>query len=224
MTELPHRKIRSFVRRPGRVTSAQRRALKDLTPLWCLSIREQIDMSKTFGRNSPRVLDIGFGDGEALVTLAVNNPDVDYLGIEVHEPGIGHLLLLLQRAGIKNVRIIQHDAVEVIEEMLMDHQFDVVNMFFPDPWPKKRHHKRRLIQPLFIHNIGRILRSNGVLHIATDWKDYALHIKNVLSENKKFTEISYNENDSLLQRPPTKFERRGKRLGHITTDLLYRLI
>ena len=139
MTDPRFRKVRSFVRRPGRITSAQRRALTELMPLWGVPFGDRpIDAVEVFGRDALRVLDIGFGDGEALLTLAVINPSIDYLGVEVHEPGIGHLLLLIQRAGITNVRVIRHDAVEVVESRLLGGQFDAVNLFFPDPWPKKR--------------------------------------------------------------------------------------
>ena len=180
-------------------------------------------MPYIFDREALRVLDIGFGDGEALLTLAANNPTIDYLGIEVHEPGIGHLLLLLERANIANVRIIPHDAVEVLDEMLADCQFDVVNLFFPDPWPKKRHHKRRLIQPSFIQNVSRVLKTGGVLHITTDWDDYALHIREVLKNNHQFSLSTEDETLPLLFRPPTKFERRGRQLGHDVTELYFRL-
>ncbi len=180
-------------------------------------------MPYIFEREALRVLDIGFGDGEALLTLAANNPTIDYLGIEVHEPGIGHLLLLLERANIANVRIIPHDAVEVLDEMLLDCQFNAVNLFFPDPWPKKRHHKRRLVQASFIQNVSRVLKADGVLHITTDWDDYALHIKEVLKNNKQFSLSTEDESLPLLYRPPTKFERRGRKLGHNVTELYFRL-
>jgi tRNA (guanine-N7-)-methyltransferase len=223
MTEQHYRKVRSFVKRPGRLTSAQQKALNQLLPRWGIPFGGQIDMPYIFDREALRVLDIGFGDGEALLTLAANNPTIDYLGIEVHEPGIGHLLLLLERANIANVRIIPHDAVEVLDEMLSDCQFDVVNLFFPDPWPKKRHHKRRLIQPSFIQNVSRVLKAGGVLHITTDWDDYALHIREVLKNNKQFSLSTEDEALPLLYRPPTKFERRGRQLGHDVTELYFRL-
>jgi tRNA (guanine-N7-)-methyltransferase len=223
MTEQHYRKVRSFVKRPGRLTSAQQKALNQLLPRWGIPFGGPIDMPYIFDREALRVLDIGFGDGEALLTLAANNPTIDYLGIEVHEPGIGHLLLLLERANIANVRIIPHDAVEVLDEMLSDCQFDVVNLFFPDPWPKKRHHKRRLIQPSFIQNVSRVLKAGGVLHITTDWDDYALHIREVLKNNKQFSLSTEDETLPLLYRPPTKFERRGRQLGHDVTELYFRL-
>jgi len=224
MTDSQHRKVRSFVRRAGRMTNAQRRALTDLMPRFGIPFQDgPLDPVRIFGRDTERVLDIGFGDGEALLTLAANNPSVDYLGLEVHEPGIGHLLLLLERAGTSNVRVIHHDAVEVLERMLPGQQFNVVNLLFPDPWPKKRHHKRRLVQPDFVRNVARVLRPGGLFHVATDWADYAEHVRNVLEDSDQFSRSSEEgEVDPLYQRPPTKFERRGRQLGHDVTDLHFR--
>ena len=224
MTDRRFRKVRSFVRRPGRMTSAQRRALTELMPLWGIPFGDRpIDAVEVFGRDAPRVLDIGFGDGEALLTLAVNNPSIDYLGVEVHEPGIGHLLLLIQRAGITNVRVIRHDAVEVVESRLPGGQFDAVNLFFPDPWPKKRHHKRRLVQPAFMRQVARILKPGGLFHVATDWSDYADHIVTVLAGTDLLRPASRPDAEpALYRRPPTKFERRGVQLGHDVIDLYFR--
>jgi tRNA (guanine-N7-)-methyltransferase len=219
------RKIRSFVRRPGRATAAQRRAFADLLPRFDAgAAREPLDLPRVFGRDARRVLDIGFGDGEALVTNALNNPSVDYLGIEVHEPGIGHLLLLLEQAGATNVRVIARDAAEVVPELLPARSFDVVDLFFPDPWPKKRHHKRRLVQPPFVAELARVLKPGGFLHVATDWADYARHTREVLAAEPRFTEIERAAlaGEPLALRPPTKFERRGVRLGHDVADLYYR--
>src|SRR5690606_12398417 len=176
METRPLRKVRSFVRRPGRITAAQRRALDTLLPRFGLPFEERrLDLDAVFGRAAPRVLDIGFGDGEALVTTAARYPHIDYLGVEIHEPGVGHLLILLERAGIENVRVIVHDVVEVIDAMLPDASFDAINLFFPDPWPKKRHHKRRLVQPPFIAQCERIMKPGALLHVATDWAPYAEH-------------------------------------------------
>ena len=219
------RKIRSFVRRPGRTTSAQQRALTTLMPIFGVPFEERIiDFLKIFGRDAPRVLDIGFGDGEGLFSHAVNHPDIDYLGVEVHEPGIGHLLLLLERAGITNLKIIQRDVMEILGQMLPMASFEVVNLFFPDPWPKKRHHKRRLVQANFVEAIAGILKPDGLLHIATDWTDYTEHIEKLFLETKKFIERSPKKitEQALAQRLPTKFERRGKLLGHTVRDLYYK--
>jgi tRNA (guanine-N7-)-methyltransferase len=213
------------VRRPGRATAAQRRAFVELLPRFeACTAAGPLDLQKLFGRDSRRVLDIGFGDGEALVTNALNNPTVDYLGIEVHEPGIGHLLLLLEQAAATNVRVIARDAAEAIPQLLPAASFDTVDLFFPDPWPKKRHHKRRLVQPPFIVEVARVLKPSGLLHVATDWADYARHTRDVLAASVEFVPVAAEElcENSLARRPPTKFERRGRRLGHDVVDLFYR--
>ena len=216
------RKVRSYVHRPGRATSGQRRALTDLWPRFGVDEKVgPIDLPALFGREAPRVLDIGFGDGEALVTTAINYPAIDYLGVEVHEPGVGHLLLLLERSGATNVRVIRRDAAEVLPQLLPNASFAAVNLFFPDPWPKSRHHKRRLVQPPFIAEVARVLADDGLLHIATDWADYARHTLEVLAHAAEFAPIDSSA-DALAFRPPTKFERRGRRLGHEVVDLFYR--
>ena len=219
------RRVRSFVRRPGRVTKGQQRALEELLPRWGIPYAEQqIAPAEVFGRDARRVLDIGFGDGDALLTAAARYPDIDYLGIEVHEPGIGHLLALLERARLTNIRVIARDAVDVIDRMLPASSFDAVNLFFPDPWPKKRHHKRRIVQPDFIAAVARILRPGGLLHIATDWADYAGQISLVMSQAESFAETSAESlaDEPLAFRAPTKFERRGRSLGHDVVDYYYR--
>ena len=218
------RKVRSFVRRPGRATAAQRRAFAELLPRYGVSDNARLDLVQLFGREARRVLDIGFGDGEALVTSAVNNPGVDYLGVEVHEPGVGHLLLLLEKTGATNVRVIARDAADVLPEIIEDASFDCVDLFFPDPWPKKRHHKRRLVQPAFIAEVKRVLKPHGLLHVATDWADYARHTSEVLAATPEFEPIAAEalRDEPLAKRPPTKFERRGRRLGHDVADLYYR--
>ena len=224
MEDKPLRKIRSFVRRPGRTTAAQSKALVDLIPRYGVDYQEErLDLEALFGRSTKTVLDIGFGDGEALLTAAANNPETDYLGVEVHDPGVGHLLLLLERAGLTNVRVIRHDAVEVLDAMLGDACLDGVNVFFPDPWPKKRHHKRRLIQPPVALEFARVLRPGGILHIATDWENYSEHIREVIGATAAFAEISPDRpgSQSESRRPPTKFERRGQKLGHSVWDLTY---
>jgi len=219
------RKVRSFVRRPGRVTAAQRRALEQLLPRFGVPAEVQIplDLDALFGRRAPRVLDIGFGDGEALVTCAANHSQIDYLGVEVHEPGIGHLLLLLEKANLTNVRVIARDAADVVRE-LGDGSFDAVNLFFPDPWPKKRHHKRRLVQASFTAEIARVLKDGGLFHVATDWADYAEHARAVIAAEVRLAPAKNDDDlchNPLAFRPPTKFERRGRRLGHEVVDLHY---
>ena len=224
MENRPLRKIRSFVRRPGRTTIAQNKALASLMPRFGIEFQEEpLDLETVFGRSRPRLLDIGFGDGEALLTAAANNPEIDYLGVEVHDPGVGHLLLLLERADLSNVRIIKRDVVEVLGSMLGDASLAGVNLFFPDPWPKKRHHKRRLVQPSIAHEFARVIETGGRLHIATDWQDYAEHVRDVIAASGAFAAVSTTEleTDAASLRPPTKFERRGQRLGHSVWDLLY---
>jgi tRNA (guanine-N7-)-methyltransferase len=219
------RKIRSFVRRPGRATAAQRRAFAELLPRFEADPAQgPLDLPRLFGRDARRVLDIGFGDGEALVTNALNNPTVDYLGLEVHEPGIGHLLLLLEQARVTNVRVIARDAADVVPELLPAASFDAVDLLFPDPWPKKRHHKRRLVQPPFVAELARVLKPGGFLHVATDWADYARHTREVLAQSANLVTIEAADlcEDPLARRPPTKFERRGLRLGHDVVDLFFR--
>jgi tRNA (guanine-N7-)-methyltransferase len=219
------RRVRSFVRRPGRLTAAQSRALSELLPRFGASPGEgPLDLTALFGREAQRVLDIGFGDGEAVVTCAANFGDFDYLGVEVHEPGIGHLLLLLEKTGLTNVRVIARDAADVVPQLLGDASFAAVNLFFPDPWPKKRHHKRRLVQPVFVAELARVLIPDGLFHVATDWADYAVHTREVLARDGRFTSVEHGglDHNPLAFRPPTKFERRGRRLGHDVVDLYYR--
>ncbi|MGD8339993.1 MAG: tRNA (guanosine(46)-N7)-methyltransferase TrmB [Gammaproteobacteria bacterium] len=218
------RRVRSFVRRPGRITKGQQRALDELLPLWGIPYAERTaSPADAFGRDAERVLDIGFGDGEALLTAAARFPDIDYLGIEVHEPGIGHLLTLIERAGLTNIRIVDRDAVDVITQMLPDRSFDAVNLFFPDPWPKKRHHKRRIVKPEFVDQVARILKPDGIFHIATDWADYVEHIRLVMQSARAFREVDADclSHEPLAFRAPTKFERRGRRLGHEVVDFYY---
>ena len=220
-----HRRVRSFVRRPGRITASQQRALSELWPRYGIDYRDaQLDLDEVFGRAAPRILDIGFGDGEALVTMAARSPDVDFLGVEVHEPGIGHLLVLLERAQLENVRIIASDVVDVIDQMIAPQSLDGVNIFFPDPWPKKRHHKRRLISDAFMPRLAAITRPDALLHIATDWQPYAEVITEVLDRAPEFEVIETPPPGTMpiAERPPTKFERRGQRLGHNVTDFYYR--
>jgi tRNA (guanine-N7-)-methyltransferase len=220
-----HRRVRSFVKRHGRLTPAQRHALAKLFPTWGIGFtNEPLDLELVFGRAAPRVLDIGFGNGEALLATAASMPDVDYVGVEVHEPGVGHLLVLLEQTGLGNVRVIMHDVVEVVDSMLVGTLFDTVNIFFPDPWPKTRHHKRRLIQPDFLDSLKRIMRPEALLHIATDWSNYAEHIRALIGRDSEFVELEEAAalQNRLAYRPPTKFERRGRALGHSIVDLYYR--
>ena len=223
MTETPvHlRSVRSFVRRAGRLTPSQERALTDLWPVFGADFTgEPLDFNALFGRQAPRVLEIGFGNGESLVQQAQENPNLDFIGIEVHEPGIGHCLLKAHEAGITNLRLINHDAVEVLALAIPAASLQRINIYFPDPWPKKRHHKRRLIQPTFIARLHGRLQVDGTLHIATDWANYAEHIDDVMRATALFDPEERREHagDQPLDRPGTKFERRGLKRGHRIVD------
>ncbi|UCG74002.1 MAG: tRNA (guanosine(46)-N7)-methyltransferase TrmB [Chromatiales bacterium] len=212
------RRVRSFVRRTGRVTAGQQRALAELWPRWGVEPpADTLDLDTLFGRQAPRVMEIGIGNGDVLLTMAAQYPEQDFLGVEVHEPGIGHCLLGLEKAGLDNVRLIREDAVVVLQHWLAGACLDRVNLFFPDPWPKKRHHKRRIVQPAFVALVAARLKPGGLLHMATDWAPYAEHIEEVLAASADFVPLAADSD-----RPPTKFERRGERLGHEIRDLRYR--
>ncbi|MBN2700407.1 MAG: tRNA (guanosine(46)-N7)-methyltransferase TrmB [Methylothermaceae bacterium] len=215
----PRRRIRSFVRREGRLTPGQERALENLWPRYGLSPNRILTPETTFSRPAPLILEIGFGNGESLLQMAVQYPGFNYLGIEVHRPGVGRLFLGLSEHGLENVRVYHADAVEVLQSCLAEETLDRINIFFPDPWPKKRHHKRRLIQPDFVALLASRLKSGGLLHLATDWPDYAEHMRTVLAASPAF---QTTEPDRLTPpRPLTKYERRGRRLGHPVQDLAY---
>lgn len=220
--ETKRRQIRSFVLREGRLTSGQQRALEVLWPRYGVDIAsDALDFGALFGRAAPVVLEIGFGNGESLAQMAGAHPDVDFIGIEVHRPGVGHLLQLIEKHALANVRILCRDAVEVIKNNIADASLQQVNIFFPDPWHKKRHHKRRLVQPDFVSLLFRKLRSEGMLHVATDWEDYAEHTRAVMRDQPGFSLVA---TDHVLPRPGTKFEQRGLGLGHSIHDLVYRKI
>lgn len=222
----PRRTVRSFVLRMGRATAAQQRAMTELWPVYGIEFANQpIDLDAIFGRTAPRMIEIGFGDGEALLDYARANPDVDCIGIEVHRPGVGHLLLGVQAAGLTNLRVICHDAVEVLQH-LAPASISFAHIFFPDPWPKKRHHKRRLIQPPFVALLARVLKGDGVLRLATDWEHYAHHMREVLDGSADFSNLAAQSGfiERPQMRPLTRFERRGQRLGHSVWDLAYRKV
>lgn len=220
----PRRRIRSFVLRTGRATAGQLRALEELWPKYGIDTSEPLDLDLLFARRAPRMLEIGFGAGEALLAFAQAHPDIDCLGIEVHRPGVGHLMLGAHTHGLTNLRVSDRDAVEVMRDQLAPAALDVVHIFFPDPWHKKRHHKRRLIQPPFVELLARVIAPNGVLRLATDWQDYAEQMRAVLDASTAFANVAGDAGfvTRTELRPLTRFERRGHRLGHGVWDLEYR--
>ena len=215
-------RIRSYVLRAGRVGSGQARAMAELGPKFVVPYRPQpLDLNPLFGRVAPKILEIGFGMGESLAEIASAHPENDYLGVEVHTPGVGALLKQTGERGLNNIRIIQHDAVEVLNHMLAPASLDGVHIFFPDPWHKTRHHKRRLIQPPLVQLLASRLQSGGYLHLATDWEDYAAQMLTVLREEPKLVNSATDFAPRPDARPLTKFEARGLRLGHGVWDLLF---
>jgi tRNA (guanine-N7-)-methyltransferase len=222
----PHRPIRSFVVRAGRMTVGQSRALEDLWPRYGVEYdAKPLDFDALFGRRAPRTLEIGFGNGEHLAALAAGHPERDYFGIEVHRPGVGHLLMLAGERGLTNVRASQHDAVEVLREQIAPAALDEVLVLFPDPWHKKRHNKRRLIQPPFVELLATRLATGGVFRLATDWEEYALQMLEVLRGAHALFENESPAGDWMPrpeERAPTRFEKRGARLGHGVWDLAFR--
>lgn len=227
-TPAGHPRIRSYVLRAGRVGSGQQRALDELGPRFLLPYQPQIaDLDAVFGRAGsdsnpvPRVLEIGFGMGEGLAEVAAAHPDTDYIGVEVHTPGVGSLLKQLGERGLTNLRVIQHDAVEVLEKMIAPASLAGVQVFFPDPWHKKRHNKRRLIQPPLVALLASRLAPGGRLHLATDWEDYAVQMLEVLSAEPLLANTGTDYVPRPDTRPLTKFEQRGIRLGHGVWDLVF---
>jgi tRNA (guanine-N7-)-methyltransferase len=217
-----HRPIRSFVLRQGRVSNAQQRAHQTLLPQFGIPYAPRvIDLDDVFGRRAPRILEIGFGMGETTATLAALHPENDYLGIEVHTPGVGSLLKSIAEQNLTNVRIVQHDAVDVLCYMIPHNAFDGVHVFFPDPWPKKRHHKRRLLQPAFIALLIERMKPGAYLHVATDWQEYAEYVLTVLQNNPLLVNAATDYAPRPAYRPHTKFESRGLKLGHGVWDIIF---
>jgi tRNA (guanine-N7-)-methyltransferase len=219
------RAIRSFVTRSGRITTAQVRALEELWPRYGVELgAAPIDLDAVFGRRARRVAEIGFGNGENLLALAASRPAEDFLGIEVHRPGVGRLLLQLEERALGNVRVVCHDAVEVLERYLGGPCLDEVLILFPDPWPKKRHHKRRLLQPSFVALLAQRLKSGGALRLATDWEPYAVEMLSTLAAEPRLRNVATD--GGFIPRPaersPTRVARRGGRLGHQVWDLEFR--
>ncbi|MCD1598516.1 tRNA (guanosine(46)-N7)-methyltransferase TrmB [Rheinheimera aquimaris] len=219
------RKIRSFVLREGRLTKGQQHALDTYWRDYGLQYQSSpLQLAEVFGRSSAVVLEIGFGMGKSLVQMAKEAPEKDFIGIEVHRPGVGACLSDAVAQQVKNLRVFEHDAVEVLEDTIADNSLDTVQLFFPDPWHKKRHHKRRIVQPEFVQLLRRKLKPGGVFHMATDWENYAGHMLEVMQAAEGFSNLSADNTyvERPEHRPLTKFEQRGQRLGHGVWDLMYK--
>ena len=209
--------------RQGRVSNAQRRAVDSLLPVFGIAyISAPYDFDAAFTRSAPTFLEIGFGMGETTAQIAAEQPQNNYIGVEVHTPGVGGLLRLIEAQHLTNIRIIQHDAVDVVTHMIPAGSLSGVHVFFPDPWPKKRHHKRRLLQPAFVHLLASRLQSGGYLHVATDWEEYAAQILPVLSAEPRLVNSAESFAPRPAYRPLTKFESRGLKLGHGVWDIVFR--
>ena len=209
------------MRRAGRLTPGQAQALQELWPVFGIDFSDElIDLDSVFSRAAPRVLEIGFGNGETLVEQAAVNPSTDFIGIEVHEPGVGHCLLRAHAAGISNLRLSRHDAIDVLRQQIPDASLRRINLYFPDPWPKKRHHKRRILQHAFLQMLSRKIEPGGTFHIATDWQDYAEQIDELIGSDHSFrlSERRTHGGGDPLDRSTTRFERRGLQQGHKIWD------
>jgi tRNA (guanine-N7-)-methyltransferase len=220
----PARSVRSYVLRAGRITDAQQRALAELWPRYGVDFAATfLDLDRLFGRVAPRTLEIGFGNGEHLLARALAAPERDFLGIEVHRPGIGHLLLAAGKAGLGNLRVIAHDAVEVLQQQIEAASLDELQLLFPDPWPKARHHKRRIVQSAFADLAASRLKPEGRLHVATDWEPYAEDMLSVLAGCEALRNAAEHGgfSEQVMLRSATRFERRGERLGHRVRELLF---
>lgn len=222
---LTSQSIRSFVLRQGRMSEAQHRFLDEMMPRVGLPFRsEPVDLAQVFGRKAPQIVEIGFGMGQATAQIAQARPDDDFVGIEVHAPGVGSLCKLIDEGGITNLRIVQHDAVEVLRDMIPEASLAGVHIYFPDPWPKKRHHKRRLVQGPFVKLIASRLAPGGYLHCATDWEEYAQQMLEVLSAEPLLANTAEGFAPKPDYRPLTKFENRGIKLGHGVWDVVFKRV
>ncbi|OUR82100.1 tRNA (guanosine(46)-N7)-methyltransferase TrmB [Cycloclasticus sp. 46_120_T64] len=216
------RRIRSFVKREGRLTPGQQSAIDTGWPQFGLDPTQAINTSELFANDNPVTLEIGFGNGDSLATMAAAEPNRNFIGIEVHRPGVGHLLRLVLEKGLSNVRVFDTDAIEVLQQAIPDHSLDCVQLFFPDPWHKKRHHKRRIVRADFLDLIHRKLQTSGKFHAATDWQHYAEHMLETLNAHPHFNNASSSDySERPEHRPLTKFENRGLRLGHGVWDLIF---
>jgi len=224
MTEPTHRNIRSFVLRKGRLTIAQQHALDELWPHYGIERSETLlDFDDHFDRPADVIVEIGFGNGESTWQMAQQEPEKNFIGIEVHQPGVGQLLMALEEHQIDNVRIAREDAVVFLQQRIANDSLAGIRIYFADPWPKKRHHKRRIIQAEFVSQLARCIRKDGILHLATDWQPYAVHMLEVMQSSTDFTNLSADGDycERPEWRPYTKYEKRGERLGHEVRDLLY---
>jgi len=218
------RPVRSYVLRGGRLTAGQERALRELWPRFGIENGDGLlDLDRLFGSNAPVILEIGFGNGEATWQMASAHPEENYIAVEVHQPGVGHLLLKIEEHGIENIRIACADATEFLRNRVPEESLGGVRIYFPDPWPKKRHHKRRIIQPSFVRALASRMRLGAILHLATDWEPYAEHMLEVIGGVEGLTNLSASDgfSDKPEWRPETKYEKRGERLGHTVKDLLF---
>lgn len=221
---LSTRSVRTFVLRQGRLTEGQQKSLDLYWPEFGLEVQDgPIDLDKAFGRIAPLWLEVGFGNGEALAAMAEARPDVNFLGVEVHLPGVGHVLGEIAGRSLGNVRIVRYDALELLDKHIPEDRVERLSLFFPDPWHKKRHHKRRIVNPEFLALVNRAMVSRGLLHIATDWQAYAQQIQETLINSEHFKPVADTELYEKVTglRPRTKFEQRGLKLGHSVSDLLY---
>jgi len=227
LRQIKMRHVKSFVLRAGKITPGQQKALDNLLQVHGIEhVSSLVDLDIIFGRNNSKIIEIGFGMGKSTSETAIANPDFDYLGIEVHPPGVGSLLMEIDQYKINNVKVIRYDAVKVIKDMIMDNSIHGFHIFFPDPWHKKRHNKRRMIQASFIDLLCSKLKPGGYIHLATDWEDYAIWMLDILKSNSKLMNTS-STGDYVprpLQRPETKFEQRGLSLGHGVWDLIFNKI
>lgn len=218
------RTIRSFVKREGRLTAGQQQAIDSQWAEFGVDYEKRpLNIRDLFQRDAQTILEIGFGNGDSLWQMAQANPQKNYLGIEVHRPGVGHLLRLVENSDCKNIRVSNYDAIDVLQDQITDNSIDRLQLFFPDPWHKKKHNKRRIVQDNFLIQVARVLKSDGIFHLATDWEHYAKHMLETLNNSDLFTNLSVDNTyvPKPEERPTTKFEKRGQRLGHGVWDLLF---
>ncbi|MDH5393232.1 MAG: tRNA (guanosine(46)-N7)-methyltransferase TrmB [Gammaproteobacteria bacterium] len=224
MSDIIQRTVKSFILRQGRLTQGQQRALDQQWPVFGIDYEEKLlDFKTLFGNDQPVVLEIGFGNGDSLAQMAIESPDQNFIGIEVHRPGVGHLLHLSLKHGIKNLRVMNHDAIDILQNQIPANSLSRVQLYFPDPWHKTKHNKRRIVQTEFLDRLAVLLQKDGQIHFATDWKDYARHMMKTLEKHAAFSNNAGSQQFSPKPdyRPVTKFERRGQRLGHGVWDLIF---